>query len=121
MGDRGPFDWDKVGIDTRNEVVHSIVSRLPDRTRILFVSGRDEVCRRETQEWLAKHYQNIHEGLFMRPAGDQRKDAIVKQELYEANIKGRYNVRFVLDDRDQVVKMWRGLGITCLQVADGNF
>jgi hypothetical protein len=27
----------------------------------------------------------------------------------------------VLDDRDQVVTMWRGLGLTCLQVAPGDF
>ena len=27
----------------------------------------------------------------------------------------------VLDDRDRVVKMWRDLGLTCFQVAQGNF
>ena len=34
---------------------------------------------------------------------------------------GNYNVKFVLDDRNRVVEMWRSLGLTCLQVADGDF
>jgi hypothetical protein len=57
----------------------------------------------------------------MRKEGDVRKDAIVKGEIYEKNINGKYNVLFVLDDRNQMVEMWRGLGLTCLQVADGDF
>ena len=36
-------------------------------------------------------------------------------------IKDKYRVLFVLDDRNQVVDMWRDIGLTCLQVADGNF
>jgi hypothetical protein len=31
------------------------------------------------------------------------------------------NTFLVLDDRDQVVKMWRERGFRCLQVANGNF
>ena len=27
----------------------------------------------------------------------------------------------VFDDRDKVVKMWREIGLTCMQVAPGNF
>ena len=27
----------------------------------------------------------------------------------------------VFDDRDKVVKMWRDSGLTCFQVAEGNF
>lgn len=57
----------------------------------------------------------------MRPEGDERKDSIVKQEIYEKYIKDRYNVRFVLDDRNQVVDMWREVGLKVLQVAPGDF
>ena len=31
------------------------------------------------------------------------------------------NVLGVFEDRDRVVKMWRDLGITCFQVAEGDF
>ena len=57
----------------------------------------------------------------MRRTKDFRKDAIVKTELFEAHIRGQFEVLFVLDDRDQVVEMWRQMGFACLQVAPGNF
>lgn len=49
------------------------------------------------------------------------EDSIIKRELFEAHVRDTYAVRFVLDDRNQVVRMWRSLGLTCLQVADGAF
>ena len=61
------------------------------------------------------------DGHTMGNADDSRKDSIVKQEIYEMCIKDKYNVLFVLDDRDQVVNMWREQGLKCLQVAEGNF
>jgi hypothetical protein len=45
----------------------------------------------------------------------------VKEEIYRQEILGRYNVWMVLDDRDQVVEMWRNLGLRVLQVAPGAF
>lgn len=43
----------------------------------------------------------------MRQSKDFRKDSVIKSEIYEAEIKGKYFVEFVLDDRDQVVDLWR--------------
>jgi hypothetical protein len=59
--------------------------------------------------------------LFMRGDDDYRPDEIVKRELYEENVLGNYDVVGVIDDRSKVVKMWRELGLTCLQVAEGAF
>ena len=50
-----------------------------------------------------------------------RKDSVVKQEMFMAHIAMKYNVLYVLDDRNQVVQLWRSLGLKCLQVADGAF
>jgi len=92
--------------------------------QIIFLSGRQEKDREPTEKFLEKH---MLKGcpLFMRTTGDGRNDTIVKKELYEENIKGNYEILFVLDDRNSekypVVGMWRGLGLTCFQVADGNF
>ena len=57
----------------------------------------------------------------MRKAGDQRSDAIVKREIYEQQIRGKFNVHCVFDDRQSVVDLWRSLGLSCFQVADGDF
>ena len=59
--------------------------------------------------------------LHMRNADDYRPDDEIKEEFYHNIIDGRFIVDFVLDDRNQVVRKWRELGLTCLQVADGNF
>ncbi len=88
---------------------------------IIYVSGRPETHRHETEKWLYVHDVSGYAGLLMRAEGDYRPDQIVKRELYEGHIKPHYNVMFTVDDRASVVKMWRELGLTCFQVADGDF
>jgi hypothetical protein len=64
---------------------------------------------------------DVNPPLFMRKQHDNRADWIVKKELFVDEISNIYDVKFVLDDRQQVVDMWRSLGLTCFQVAEGNF
>lgn len=60
--------------------------------------------------------------MFIRENDNNDKDRYVKLKLYEEQIKPDYDVKLVLDDRNQVVEMWRwGAKLPCLQVADGNF
>lgn len=125
-GRRGPYDWNRVGEDELKRETAFVLERMAFNgeahtgIRIILVSGRDGVCRPETEEWLKKMGVD-YDHLFMREAGDMRKDSIVKAEIYEREIKDKFNIEFVLDDRQQVVDMWRGLGLTCFQVAEGNF
>lgn len=121
-GRRGPFDWDRVGEDEpRLPIIHLVQRLRGPYTHILWVSGRDSVCRQATQLWLNKHCSACGESLFMRPEGDYRPDDIVKLEIYHQYIASDYNVLWVLDDRNKPVRMWRTLGLTTLQVADGDF
>jgi trehalose-6-phosphatase len=120
-GERDPFDWDNVDNDTVHEVIVELVQLLhEDGYVIILVSGREEVCEEKTITWLEDN-GIPYNCLFMRKAGDFRKDTVIKKEIYDTEIKGKYYVRFALDDRDQVVKMWRDEGLVCLQVAEGNF
>jgi len=57
----------------------------------------------------------------MRKSKDNRKDSIVKEEIYRKHIFPFYYIQFVLDDRNQVVDHLRELGLTVFQVAPGNF
>ena len=92
--------------------------------QIIFLSGRQEKDRKPTEKFLEKHMLDGYP-LFMRTTDDFRSDTIIKRELYEENVKGKYEILFVLDDRNSekcpVVDMWRELGLPCFQVADGNF
>ncbi len=119
-GERGPFDWARVGEDLPNGPIIRLAQQLSLTFNIIYMSGRDEVCRPQTVMWL-ESMGLAHGHLFMRTSGDYRKDSIVKKELYSSYVEPHYAVEFVVDDRDQVVKMWRELGLTCLQVAEGNF
>lgn len=136
-GTRGPFDWARVGEDTPNRVVIDVIEAWslthPDHT-IIVVSGRSDKCFLATGLWLQHHlfdrlnqsrtragHPPLAEELHMRPEGDYRPDTDIKAEIYIDKIQRHYEVHFVLDDRNSVVKLWRDLGLTCLQVAPGNF
>jgi predicted kinase len=121
-GARSPFDETRVHEDRPNVPVIEVVRQESAAgKRVIFMSGRTDACRAATEEWLRVHFGVPWEALHMRPAGDTRKDSVVKRELFDRHVRDRYDVRRVYDDRDQVVAMWRSLGLTCLAVAEGNF
>jgi predicted kinase len=82
---------------------------------IIIVSGREEICRKETEEWL-KNNDIFYEHLYMRKEKDYRDDTIIKKEIYEEHIKDKYNINFVIDDRPSVVQMWIDLGLFVFNV-----
>lgn len=118
---RGPFDWKKVGVDKPIDTVIETV-RLYKQAgyKVIVMSGRDAICRPETEAWLKQNGVQ-YDHLFMRPEGDQRPDNLIKEELFFQNVEGNYNVRIVLDDRDQVCEQWRAMGLKVYQVAPGDF
>lgn len=118
---RSPYDTGKCEQDLVNQTVSKLLFVHSD-THLIFVSGRDEQFREQTTNWL-KHniYWAKNWDLYMRPQGDRRDDSIVKRELFDTHIRGKYNIDFVLDDRTRVVDMWRSLGLPCFQVAEGDF
>lgn len=117
---RSYYDYSRVSTDAIDPIVQLLVQTMAQSHHIIIVSGRDALCYEDTSEWL-KRYEIPFEMLIMRADDDKRHDYIVKKELYETHIKDRFNVRFVLDDRNQVVDQWRAMGLKCLQVANGDF
>jgi hypothetical protein len=125
-GTREPHDHDASMEDAVNWPVVKIIDALyqSGNWHIVFLSGRQEKYREVTEYWIWRH--NLVGDwpvptLFMRATGDQRKDDIVKRELYDTYVAPHYDVQVVFDDRNTVVKMWRELGLTCFQVAEGDF
>jgi len=122
MRDRNPYDASHCDGDDLSMAVASVVrSFYSDGYQILLVSGREERFRQPTVRFLEKYNVAYHQ-LWMRTNNDFRKDAIIKREIYDAEIAGKYFIEFVLDDRNQVVEMWRReLCLPCFQVNYGNF
>lgn len=125
IGDRDPFNPKTVEDDLLNDPVANILnvySRQREfQIEIILITGRFEKYRAQTEMWLRKHEIKNHL-LLMRKDEDRRKDVVFKKEAYEVYVMGKYDVIFVLEDRDRMVEMWRKkLGLTCLQVDYGDF
>lgn len=131
----GKKDWVGFFKEMANDIV---INRIADVLKLLsyeykitYCSGRPDDYKKITTEWLNKNnlneFLNPDSGepytpdLFMRRRHDSRQDNIVKEIILDFEILTRYNVFVCLDDRDQVVQMLRGRGLTVLQVADGGF
>jgi predicted kinase len=121
MGDRSPYDVTKIDLDTPNHNI-TMILRILKATGlpVIILSGRTDDCREETMDWLTNNSIPF-DYIGMRDTGDLRKDSVVKEEIYHKFIEPKFNIIGVFDDRDQVVDMWRSLGLTCLQVAYGKF
>jgi predicted kinase len=123
MGDRHPHDLTRVSEDKPNWPVASVAYALyVSGVDLVIMSGRSESARADTEEWLNRTLgKAVWSRLIMRAEGDMRSDYIVKAELFDQHVRNEYNVVGCLDDRNQVVDMWRSMGLTCLQVAPGDF
>lgn len=120
MNWRNPYDYTKVSTDIVNTQVCRMQKILSRDFDILIVSGRKEICRKDTEDWLSEKWITYTQ-LFTRKDWDNRNDAIIKEEIYREHIEPHYVIVWVFDDRDRVVAMWRKIGLQCYQVDYGNF
>lgn len=122
IGNRSPYDCDKVEEDVLNQPVYEVIKAMYEKGRsIILCSGRSEQAQGGggTGRWLRKN--NVpYALLYMREKDDKRPDYIVKEEIWRKIVKEFY-IEFMLDDRNSVVNHARALGFTVFQVAPGNF
>lgn len=107
--------------DKLNEWCNDILESMNEAHKIVLCSGRSENEKVDTLSWLHTVGGVYFDDLFMRMAGDSRKDDVAKEIILDFEILTRYSPYFMIDDRDQVVKMWRKRGFVCLQCDYGDF
>lgn len=89
-------------------------------TRFEIWTGRSEIVRAETDDWLRRHKVEVMH-MRMRGRDDHRPDVALKQQwLHEVSMDDM-TIDLVFEDRDRMVHFWRKNGITCFQVAPGDF
>ncbi len=112
MVGRSPYDWSRVGEDEPRVEIIKLVEGYTNcfADELVFVSGRDGSCYDLTYEWLSKHVWRPFK-LYMRAAGDMRKDSIVKEEIIFDQLEPRYNIVMWFDDRQAVVEKLMDLKI----------
>ena len=106
--------------DRCKEDIANIIRNLKDvETKIYLITAREEKWRSITEDWLALNevpYDKLH----MRPNNSKEKDSEVKLNIVTEKID-KTKIWFVLEDRTEVVSMYRKLGLTCLQVEKGEY
>ena len=122
----GKPDWkkfnDEMGGDTPNNPVVSLYLTLWHSKvyNIEIVTGRNERFRTLTEQWLTWN-EIPFKRVSMRADNDHRADYLIKEEILKAFLTEGHDIAFAVDDRQQVVDMWRRNGITCLQCDVGDF
>ena len=115
---RSPFEWDKVELDTPDPVMRELARYFYNEgNTIIILSGRDGICRPETESWLYNNHIPF-DHLYMRDVGDTRTDFIVKNELFQEHVNGVYEVKAWFDDLPQVVRLGHVLGVKMFAVGN---
>ena len=122
---KSPANWDAFfaacPLDEPIEKVIEVAKALHAAGHVIEIwTGRSDAVRAETQRWIAERAIPVSL-LLMRKAADHRDDDILKREWLDAAASEGHPVDLVFEDRQRLVDMYRKAGVTCLQVADGNF
>ena len=124
----GKLDWGKffnstnIKLDEPNLPVIKMAQLFAEQGfNIVILSGRSNKTETATRSWLSKNKVPFNK-LIMRDSETDHftPDWVLKKNMLDENLDIN-DVFLVVDDRDRVVKLWRSLGLTTFQVAEGNF
>lgn len=124
-----PKDWnaffeacgDDAPIHTVINMVRGLARVSPNR--VVFCTGRPERTRHKTVAWLSDwlDWDRAAIDIYMRPDETHAPDNVVKRKILEKIRADGFNPVLAIEDRQQVVDMWRSEGLVCAQVAVGDF
>ena len=124
--DNGKLDWGvfqdptNIDLDLPSQPVIDMADLLSSQGFTIWIlSGRSDVTHQATLDWLNRNNVTF-DHLVMRPQNHLFMPDNDLKQMWLDSI-GVDNVAMVFDDRNQVVDMWRKNGLTCFQVAKGDF
>ncbi len=119
ISNRSPHNYTLCKFDKPIKHVIDIVKMFYDKgAHVIFVSGRQDSCLEDTKEWIIKHNIVPDFDIYLRSEKDSREDIIVKNEIYETYIKGKYNILAIFEDRLKVCQFWHDNGFPLFRVGD---
>jgi len=124
----GKLDWGKffnstnIKLDEPNLPVIKMAQLFSEQGfNIVILSGRSNKTETATRSWLSKNKVPFNKLIMRNSETDHfTPDWVLKKNMLDENLDIN-DVFLVVDDRDRVVKLWRSLGLTTFQVAEGNF
>ena len=132
VGNRSYFDASTADkVDTPVPHIVDLVQRyMNGNVYVFFVTGRStkgdgkDATYRQLSNIFPKFESMVFRNrasLHMRKDGDFRKDTLFKGEIYKNFIKGKFNVLFALEDRKQMVDLYRNeLKVPCFEVEENH-
>jgi RNA ligase len=119
LNGRSPYDMSRVLEDKVHYAISHTLKLLSHEVSIVICTGRSEDSEEKTKLWLK--INNIkYNDIYFRPYKNREPDYLIKERMWR-HINKDFNIIALYDDRDQVVKHGRKLGMTVFQVAEGNF
>lgn len=110
------------------ELIQTLLDAENDRAvDVLFVSGRPEKFRDLTTRWISDQllangdFKRISDKLFMRPNGNFKPDTIVKPMILSMIREAGFRPVMAFEERALAAKIWRDLGVPCLQTENGTY
>ena len=123
----GVMDWDifldptNIKLDVPNEPVVKIAQLFAnDNFNIVIFSGRSDNTRDATLVWLIHNNVPFNKLVMRDRVRHFMPDNDFKKQLLDEHVDID-DVFLVVDDRQQVVDMWRSLGLKVFQVDEGDF
>ena len=114
-------DWNSFYDACLDDVpIHHVIyllKKLKKNHHIIILTGRPERIKDKTLQWLKANNISFDE-IYFRKDGDYRPDYEIKEEMLKALNR---SIWFAVDDRKQVVDMFRRNNILCLQCKDGDY
>ncbi len=113
--------------DQPNTAVITVMEELRHSgAEVWIFSGRSDEVRGKTVDWITRYTSfmswELDTSLTMRSEGDYTPDDELKKQWLDLMlVDDRNRLVAAFDDRRRVVDMWRANGVTCFQVADGEF
>lgn len=116
-----PGAWDAYSLAGANELPNAPMITLMRELRkagnlVYILTGRGEVARKETVEWLRRHGVD-YDLLIMRAVDDMRPDQEYKVSVLKDQLDIE-RIRMCFDDTPEVIKALRDIGLCVMQVTD---
>ena len=120
---RQPFDWSRIPEDKADPRLKLILDFYAQNgVEILFVTGRNEIARKDTEIWLNENLSPTAKWkLFTRQNNDFSSGDYYKRKVYKEHIEDKYNVLCVFEDSNKCVAMWRSEGLLTCQVENSDY
>ena len=121
---QGKKNWKEFFLSMSDDIpiienIDLVLESLENHMKLIFVSGRPDLYKQVTVDWINKNtpFRNYH--IFMRKHNDYRKDTIIKEEILK-KIDKNYIIECVFEDRVELKEMWEFNQIKCILVKNSH-